>query len=140
GGGGAEMYGVGAPPPVSVMGARPSGWLVQTGEVLWPGPLVGMPSPPPPVSELFRALPVRVSPWAPPMTFSIVAPDERVRVNPALTTCAAGLLRLTVTARVVVAEKSRVSIPPPASLISEERRAGTESRRWGAAHGQATTR
>ena len=51
------------------------------------------------------------------MTFSIVLPAERVRVSPALTTCAAALPRLTVTARVVVAEKSSVSTPPPDSLI-----------------------
>ena len=48
---------------------------------------------------------------APPMTFSIVLPAERVRVSPALTTCAAALPRLMFTARVVVAEKSSVSTP-----------------------------
>src|SRR5262249_56837668 len=73
--------------------------------------------PPPPDSALCGAFPVRVSPRAPPMTFSIVAPDERVSVSPALTACAAGLARLTATARVVVAEKSSVSTPPPDSSM-----------------------
>src|SRR5262249_49438041 len=47
----------------------------------------------------------------------------------ALTTCAAGLPRSTATARVVVAEKSRVSTPPPASLIVSLPRALSVSKR-----------
>ena len=82
-----------------------------------------------PSITLFRALPVRVSPRAPPVTFSIVLPAERVRVSPALTTCAAALPRLMVTARVVVAEKSSVSTPPPDSLIVSLPRALSVSKR-----------
>ena len=63
------------------------------------------------------------------MTFSIVLPAERVRVSPALTTCAAALPRLMLTARVVVAEKSRVSTPPPDSLIVSLPRALSVSKR-----------
>jgi hypothetical protein len=94
-----------------------------------PAPPSSVSLPAPPDRELFRALPVRVSPRAPPMTFSMVAPEERVRVSPALTACADGLPRLTATARVVVAEKSRVSTPPPDSLIVSLPRAVSVSKR-----------
>src|SRR5262249_31576044 len=79
----------------------------------------------------FRALPIIVSPSAPPMAFSTVSPAERVRVSPALTTCAAGLPRLIVTGRVVVAEKSRGFGRAPGGATATLPRALAVARRKG---------
>ena len=60
---------------------------------------------------------MKVSLKAPPMTFSIVEPDDSVSVKPTFTACAADFDRSITTLRVVVPEKSRVSVPPLASMI-----------------------
>src|SRR5262249_57135312 len=92
GGGGGGRW----PAPPRGMGGRsrrPRLWFP------WPPPPSIVSLPAPPLMTLFRMLPVILSPRDPPRTFSIVLPADRVRVSPALTACAAGLARLTATAR-----------------------------------------
>ena len=65
-----------------------------------------------------RELPVSVSFSAPPVAFSKESPAFKTRLRLAFTTCAVLTPRFMAIARLVVSEKSSVSVPSPTNSSS----------------------